>query len=201
MDRRSLLTTLSLAPLALVGGAPKLAAASRGPRANYFPNVTLYNQFGKKVKFYDDVIAGKLVTVNFFFADCNNICPRMTSNLVKVQKLLGKKVGTEIFMNSLTLSPQTDTPEVLKEYADMHGVGPGWQFLTAHPEDMEKLRRKLGFVDPDPQVDKDREQHIGVVLYGNERYDRWAGCPAITKPQEIVQYIGWLADPPKAKAA
>ncbi|PYU13542.1 MAG: SCO family protein, partial [Acidobacteria bacterium] len=88
-------------------------------------------------------------------------------------------VGRDIFMYSITLKPEEDTPKVLQEYAKSNGVKPGWLFLTGKPGDVEKLRRKLGFVDPDPTVDKDKSQHIGVILYGNETLDRWAACPAL----------------------
>jgi len=68
-------------------------------------------------------------------------------------------------------------------------VGPGWWFLTGEPGDIELLRRKLGFVDPDPVIDADPLQHSGVVLYGNEVLDRWAACPALTKPEQIVRFL------------
>src|SRR2546425_935869 len=80
-----------------------------------------------------------------------------------------------------------------------HANKPGWLFLTGKPGDVEKLRRKLGFVDPDPAVDKDKSQHIGVILYGNETLDRWAACPALTDPTEIVRYVLWME--PKNKQA
>jgi protein SCO1/2 len=41
-------------------------------------------------------------------------------------------------------------------------------------------------------VDADKTQHIGVVLYSNERFDRWANCPALSEPREIVKYVGWV---------
>jgi protein SCO1/2 len=106
-----------------------------------------------------------------------------------VHRLLGARVGRDIFMYSLTLDPDADTPEVLKAYADTFGVGPGWSFLTGERGDIERLRRKLGIVDPDPLVDADRGQHIGVVRFGIERPDRWAGCPALTTPKQIVRSI------------
>ena len=119
---------------------------------------------------------------------------------MQVQQALGKHVGRDIFMYSITLKPEQDSPQVLQEYARAHGVKPGWLFLTGKGEDIEKLRRKFGFVDPDPVVDKDKSQHIGVVLYGNEALDRWAACPALTEPGEIVRYVLWMEGPKKAQA-
>ena len=76
-----------------------------GARASAFPNVTLYTHEGKAVKFYDDLIHGKVVAINMMYAECEGICPIATSNLVRVQELLGDRVGRDLFMYSLTLSP------------------------------------------------------------------------------------------------
>ena len=52
-------------------------------------------------------------------------------------------------------------------------------FLTGHPGDIERLRRGLGFRDPDPRIDADRSQHAGIIAMGNGRTSRWAAaCPA-----------------------
>ena len=58
-----------------------------GARASAFPNVTLYTHEGKAVKFYDDLIHGKVVAINMMYAECEGICPIATSNLVRVQEL------------------------------------------------------------------------------------------------------------------
>ena len=123
----------------------------------------------------------------------------ITTNLVRVQKLLGERMGKDIFMYSLTLKPEEDSPGKLAEYAQMHGVRPGWKFLTGAPADLELLRRKLGYVDPDPEVDKDKSNHIGVIKYGNEPLQRWGGCPAMSKAPWIVKTLSWV-DWPKEKA-
>jgi protein SCO1/2 len=207
MSRRTSLTLLGTFPLAgaaLARGqesVPKPVTGAREKiRVRYFPNVTLVTHEGGKVHFYDDLIKGKIVTINFMYADCEGICPGVTANLVKVQKALGDRVGRDIFMYSLTLKPEHDTPEVLKEYANMHGVKPGWSLLTGDPADMELLRRKLGFVDPDPEIDKDKNEHIGNLRYGNEALQLWASCPGLASPQAIVSSIGFV-DWPRPKQA
>ena len=64
-------------------------------------------------------------------------------NLVSVQRLLGDRVGREVFMYSLTVDPEHDTPRVLRAFADRHGVGPGWLFLTGEPDIIHALRSRL----------------------------------------------------------
>ncbi len=56
------------------------------------------------------------------YAKCEGICPGITTNLVKVQRMLGARVGKDIFMYSLTLKPEQDSPEALSRVrADAQG--------------------------------------------------------------------------------
>ncbi len=193
MNRRTLLTGHA-APCAAAHANQSPPAV--GPRANYFPNVELQTHEGKTVRFYDDLIHGnKIVVFNFMYVKCEGICMGMTHNLVQVQKLLGARVGRDIFMHSITLKPEQDRPADLKMYADMHGAGAGWLFLTGKGDDIELLRRKLGFRDPNPVFDKDVTQHLGLIRFGNEAIDRWAACPAQANPQQIVNSILWMQAP------
>ena len=132
---------------------------------------------------------GKIVMINFFFTDCDAICPLMTENLARVQELLGDRVGTEIFMASISLQPEHDTPEVLAAYAKTYGIGPGWVLLTGKKDDIELLRHRLGFVDSDKVEDADPEQHIGTVRIANEPMHRWAMSPALINPPAMVRAV------------
>ena len=161
-----------------------------------FPNVTLTTHDGQKVKFYDDLIKDKIVIINFMYVKCDGKCPGTTANLVQVQKLLGDRVGKDIFIYSITLKPEEDTPKTLAAYAKAYKVKPGWKFLTGDPKDIELLRQKLGFIDRDPVRDADKSNHIGMLRWGNEPYTLWAGCPASLAPSKIVKEIG-LVDWPE----
>ena len=201
-NRRNLLAA-SLTPLAAGLIAPAAKAIPAGSRVSsrevirerYFPNVTLITHEGRKVRFYDDVVKDRAVTLNFMFATCNELCPRTTANLVRVQKLMGNRVGRDIFMYSISLKPQEDSPAALAEYVKAHHVGPGWKFLTGDRHDIEMLRRRLGFTDPDPARDRDLTNHIGNVRYGNEPRQLWAACPSLADPDWIVEEISWVMRP------
>jgi len=54
------------------------------------------------------------------------------------------------------------------------------------------LRRRLGFTDPDPEKDKDRETHIGNVRYGNEVRQLWGACPGMSRAEFIVESLSWV---------
>ena len=212
LKRRSLIAALGAAPLAvpLLAHAQDLAPKPKREfknvssreriRQRYFPNVVLTSHEGKQLKFYDDLVKDKIVIFNMFYAKCEGICAPITRNLVRVQKLLGDRVGKDIFMYSFTLKPKEDNLKALQHYAHMHKVKPGWLFLTGSVEDMETIRRKLGFVDPDPVADKDLSNHIGVIKYGNEPYERWGGCPGMQTPEWIAETISWVDWPKKSTA-
>ena len=99
----------ALAPV-LTASAPALAAKP-GPRAGYFPNTVVQTHDGKKLRFYDDVVRGKVVVFNMMYSVCTGICPGNTANLLQVQQALGDRLGTDIFMVSMTLQPEFDTPQ------------------------------------------------------------------------------------------
>jgi protein SCO1/2 len=174
----------------------KYSIMARGRiRETYFPNVPLITQDGEKVNFYKDLVEGKVVTFNFFYTKCEDVCPMVTANLAKVQRLLGDRVGRDIHMYSFTLSPAHDTPQVIKKYADSYSAKPGWTFLTGEPADLELLRRKLGFTNSDPALDQDKTQHIGNVRYGNEPLTLWGTCAGMVHAEWIVKEISFVIRP------
>ena len=202
ISRRKMLAGLAVAPLAtgmvikasdLIKPSPKEARSSREKlQARYFPNFEITTHEGKKVRFYDDLIKDKIVVINFMYAKCEGICVPITKNLKRVQNLLGKRVGRDIFMYSITLKPEEDTPDKLKHFMDMHRIKPGWTFLTGKPDEINTLRRKLGFSDSKAKLDKDLTNHIGMIRYGNEARQWWAMCPGQANPPWIVESILWM---------
>ena len=211
IGRRGLFAGLATLPVAggLVGRAEeRKVAAATPPRAKgrfapplsgrealrrrYFPNVELTTSNGEKVKFYDDLLKGKIVVLNLMYAQCDGICPTTTSNLKTVRKILREAVDHEIFIYSLTLKPEEDSPAALKEYARIHGVDDQhWSFLTGKPDEVDLLRHKLGFADPDPEVDRDKSRHSGMLRYGNEPLAIWGTCQGSAEPDWIAQEIGF----------
>src|SRR5438128_5940108 len=134
--RRLLLSGMGAGALSavLAGAGTQQSRAAAGPRAGYFPNAIFQTHDGRKVRFYDDLIKGKRVVINVFLIECTDgTCPLTTANLVRVQQALGSRVGRDIFMYSITLAPEHDTPPVLRAYAEQFDIKPGWTFLTGQP--------------------------------------------------------------------
>ena len=187
------LTTLALSRSALAADGSQ--AASKGNPywgANHFPNSPLITQDGKTVKFYDDLIKGKTVVINFIFTRCGNVCPLETAKMVQVYKLLGDRMGKDIFFYSITLDPKRDTPEVLKAYSEKYHVGPGWLFLTGKPDDIDLISKKLGlYSDPDAS---NRDGHTPGLLLGNEPAGQWMNNSAVDDPRFLAVMIGQFMD-------
>src|SRR5215510_7266218 len=212
ISRRDWLAMLSSAPLAAGLASTAEGATSQentfqniAPREllrlRHFPNTELITHKGKKVHFYDDLIKDKKVVINFMYGKCEGICVPVTANLVRVQRILKDRVGRDIFMYSITLKPEEDTPEALSKYAGKFKVGPGWLFLTGKPNDIEVLRRKLGFAYADPVEDADKSNHVGMLRFGNEPFARWATCPGQAHADWIATSILMEADGPTRVSA
>jgi protein SCO1/2 len=151
--------------------------------AHYFPNTVLLTQYNKPVRFYDDLMKGKVVLINFMFTTCDAICPAMTANLVKVQDYLGDRLGRDVNIISITVDPAVDTPDALKKYSEQYKTKPGWFFLTGKKENVDWVLYKLGgYVE-------DKTDHSTLVIIGNEATGRWAKLFAMTRPPQIADAV------------
>ncbi|HEX8422656.1 MAG TPA: SCO family protein [Pyrinomonadaceae bacterium] len=166
------------------GGTPKSAGG-----AAYFPNHVLLTQDNQPVRFYEDLLKGKVALINFMFTTCKGVCSPMTANLAKVQQQLGDRLGKEVVMLSFTVDQETDTPAVLKKYADSFKARPGWYFLTGKKENLDWVLYKLGgYVE-------DKNAHNLKVIIGNEATGEWQKLHAMANPNEIAAAVLKLLPP------
>lgn len=177
---------------ALLGGAVALlsvAPVSADGRwgANYFPNVPLTTQDGATVHFYDDLLKGKAVAINLIYTQCKDECPLETARLVQVQRLLGDRVGKDMFFYSISIDPNRDTPEVLKAYAEKFHVGPGWLFLTGKEEDIKLVAQKLGLSRRGDAASRDG--HSAILMIGDEGSGQWMRNSAVDNPRFLATTI------------
>jgi protein SCO1 len=156
-----------LAAVGLALAAPNDAQAARWGRS-YFPDVKVVTHDGRSLSFYDDLIKDKIFVINFLFTTCKDFCPLAAARLSELQDKLGDAMGRDVFFYSISVDPETDTPERLKEYAKTFGAGPGWLFLTGKPEDIKVIRYKLG------DRGKTLSEHRNEVLLGNGGTGAWA---------------------------
>ena len=188
---RSITTvSLRLARIALAAVMlPAAAFASTPWGEDYFPNVPLTTHEGESVRFFDDLIEGKVVAINFIYTTCPDTCPLETAQLVKVQKLLGERLGRDVFFYSITIDPTTDTPQALNEYRDRFGAR--WTFLTGDNDDIILLRRTLGLYIEEIQ-DGSNNHNVSMII-GNQATGRWMKRSPFENPYVLADQLGnWL---------
>jgi protein SCO1/2 len=182
------------------GAAPPTARGRFAPmlsgremmRSRFFPNIELVTSKGERVSFYDDLLKDKIVILNMMYAHCEGICPTTTANLKKVRAILRDEINHDIYVYSITVKPEQDSPADLADYAKMHEVDdPKWLFLTGKPDELDTLRHATGFADPNPDVDRDKARHSGMLRYGNEPLAIWGSCQGSADPSWIAKEIGF----------
>jgi protein SCO1/2 len=140
------------------------------------------------VRFFDDLIKDKVVVINFLFTSCSDSCPLETARLRQVQKLLGDRVGQDIFFYSISIDPLSDTPEVLKAYAQRFKVGPGWKFLTGEFADVTDLRKKLGLFIEGVDNGRNKDHNLSLIV-GNQSTGRWMKASPFENPWILADQL------------
>jgi cytochrome oxidase Cu insertion factor (SCO1/SenC/PrrC family) len=188
------------------GGARAAATGDAAWGANYFPNVALQDQDGRTVRFFDDLVKGKVVAINFIFTGCSASCSMETARLRAVQELIGERMGKDVFFVSVSIDPDNDTPEALKAYAEKFDVAPGWTFVTGRAQDITLLRRKLGLYMPPLAKGAPQPDHDLTLIIGNQATGRWMKASPYENPQILATQLGswlhnWKVRPERAEAS
>jgi len=189
---RTLTTALLFLVFVGVSQAQQPATPAETPAHKYFTDVELINQNGEKMRFYSDLIQGKVVIIDSFFATCQGSCLPMNQNLAKVQEALGDRLGKDVYILSISVDPTIDTPPNLKQYAKKLQARPGWFFLTGTKENVDFALKKIGqFVD-------DKQDHLNIFIIGNERTGLWKKAFGLAKSEELVKVVDSVVnDQPK----
>ena len=104
------------------------------------------NQEGNYVT--SETFVDKIYVASFFFTSCPGICPKMRSQLSKVQQQF--LTDDKVLIISHSIQPSTDTVAVLKDYADKHGIHSGkWHLITGKRDDIYKAARDDYFANED----------------------------------------------------
>jgi protein SCO1/2 len=195
LGRAAHLALLCLLLCAPAAEAPADQAAHQGGSrwgANYFPNIPLITHEGQSVRFFDDLIQDKVVAINFIFTSCPDSCPLETARLANVQRILGDRMGRDVFFYSISIDPENDTPQVLKDYAERYQAGPGWLFLTGDEADITLLRKKLGLYIAEIQGDDSTDHNLSLMI-GNQSTGRWMKRSPFENPYVLATQLGsWL---------
>ena len=154
----------------------------------HIPDTTVYDQEGRKLRFYTDLVKGKTVAINFIFTTCTTICPPLTATFRQVQKNLGARVGRDIGLISVTVDPAVDIPERMKSFAAKFHAEAGWTFVTGEQGNIEALLTALGAYVPN------RIDHTPMILVGSEAASYWTRANGLAPATKLAKIISDVAD-------
>jgi protein SCO1/2 len=150
--------------------------------SSWIPDTHVYDQNGKELNFYSDIIKGNTAAVNFIFTTCTTICPQTTAIFRRVQQLLTER-GVRVKLVSISVDPTTDTPERLHVFAEEFKAGPGWTFVTGDKTASDSLLRALDVLVGD------KNYHSPRILIINDAAGYRTGISGLSTPAAIVQVI------------
>jgi len=187
--------TMTLLALAALFALPAAAAPAKVPQAFQdsqplgsldVPDVPLIDQDGKPVRFYTDLVKGRVVAVSFVFTTCTTICPPIGASFARLEKLVA---GKDVHLISVSIDPANDTPERLKAWSRKFGAGPGWTLVTGDRDQVTRLLKALGVYTASAG------DHSPLVLLGNERARRWTRAYGLAAPARLAELIDRIAAP------
>jgi protein SCO1/2 len=130
------------------------------------PEVTLLSQDRVELRLRELLEVDGPVLVNFIFTTCTTICPILSAGFSNLQGMLGEE-ASRVQLVSISIDPEHDTPEVLKQYQRRYRGKAGWEFLTGSRADIDKVMRAFDTFVPD------KMSHRPVQLLRSSRDGRW----------------------------
>ena len=102
------------------------------------PEVTLLNQHAEPVPLREYLSASKSIMLEFIFTSCTTLCPNQSVKFSNLQKQLAPN-PEQVRLVSISVDPETDTPEVVLEYLQRYHARPGWDFLTGDKTTIQQV--------------------------------------------------------------
>jgi protein SCO1/2 len=185
MNRRR--CVVPLLALAAVFAAPAASARSQSLQTAgssvSIPDVELVDQHGRKLHFYSDLVKGKVVAINTVFTTCTTICPLMGAKFSRLSRMLGDEGHGKVNLISISVDPETDTPERLDAWSREFGEpGADWTLVTGAKNDVDTLLKAL------QTYTADKQEHLPVVLIGDGT-GGWARASALLPPSQLADLL------------
>lgn len=146
------------------------------------PNTRILDQNGRQLNFYNDLIKGKTVAINFIFTTCTTVCPPLTATFRKVQQIAAER-GLDVKLVSVSVDPVVDTPERLRAFAEKFKVDQGWTFVTGDKGEIDRLLQSLG------ASVANKNDHTPMILIGNDSRNYWTRAYGLSSPSRLADLI------------
>lgn len=164
-------------------------AAAEEKARKFFTDVEVIDQNGKQLRFYSDVLKDRVVLINFIFTNCQDYCPMVTSKLAQTRQLMAESIKDDVWYISVSVDPDRDTPEAMKEFARKQKVDESrWIFLTGDKQNLDFIVKRLG------QYSQDVEAHSTLMLAGNTKTRHWTRVMPMAGPPDIAKQMRALAE-------
>lgn len=156
------------------------------------PDVTLINQHGEHVKLTELVNQDQPVLLDFIYATCTTICPILSASYSNLQRKLGDQ-SESIQMISISIDPEHDHPQVMKEYLERYQAKEGWSFLTGSRQDIDTVMHAY-----DAYV-SNKMSHYPLTLIKAPDQEQWVRLYGLIGTKELTGEIEKLYGPIKFK--
>ena len=150
-------------------------------------DLLLKDQDGRQVRFYSDLIKDKIVVLSFFYTTCTYVCTRQGTTFSKLQSLLGKRLGKDVYLISVTTDPAKDTSARLKTWGKRYDLQPGWTLVTGNTAELNKL------LIPFTGNPAGAGMHLASTFIGNDKTGRWTSATGTFTPQDLLRAVDSIA--------
>jgi len=158
------------------------ARYQRSVVAYQVPDVVLLDQNRQRIRLPELLAGDGPVLVDFIYATCTTICPVMSAGFANLQKKLAEQGQTARFV-SLTIDPEHDSPEILREYAGRYRAQKGWTFLTGNRDDIVRVMRAFDAFVPD------KMEHYPLVFLREPDGTRWVRIYGLIGTRDLMREL------------
>ena len=168
--------------VAIPGSAADAPRFTRTEVAIEVPDVTLIDQHGREIDFREAMLGDRPVFIEFIFATCTTICPVLSAGFASMQRKLGDD-REEVLLVSITIDPEHDGPEELRQYLDRYGAKSGWDFYTGTREDIDRVMRSFDAYVPD------KMSHRPLTLIHGPGRDAWVKIDGFAGSKDLMEEL------------
>ncbi|HEX5736277.1 MAG TPA: SCO family protein [Blastocatellia bacterium] len=181
--RFAIILALTAGPLS----ASAQQAQDRRPPKDAITNVRVVDQDGKRINFYEDLVKGRVVAINFIYTTCTAICPMQGNQFARLQTMLGDRLGKDVMLISISADPEADSAQKLKTWLSHFGSKQGWTFVTGEKSEIDRLSRAL-------TGDQARKgDHSPAMFIGNYDKGVWKRVYGLAEPERLTRLIGEMS--------
>ncbi len=148
------------------------------------PDITLLSQDRTKVQFKDIAASGKPVALALNYTTCTTVYPLIAAGFANLQRKLGPDAG-KVWLISISIDPEYDTPELMKDYLQRYGARPGWDFLTGSRKDVVSVMRAF-----DAYVADKMDKHTPLTFLWLPGEGRWIRIHGLMSTKDLMKELG-----------